>query len=78
MTPNELRAKQWMDRWFAPVGSAMRLVTADLAKMLDEAQEVGRKGCQLPPSGWVCTRPPGHEGPCAAHPDPFIVADRSP
>lgn len=24
--------------------------------------------CPLPPTGWYCTRPPGHEGPCAAHP----------
>ena len=24
--------------------------------------------CTLPPTGWYCTRTPGHEGPCAAHP----------
>ena len=24
--------------------------------------------CQLPPSGWECTRHAGHEGPCAAVP----------
>lgn len=22
--------------------------------------------CKLPPKGWRCTRPAGHEGPCAA------------
>jgi hypothetical protein len=26
--------------------------------------------CPLPPEGWRCTRPPGHEGPCAAVPVP--------
>lgn len=25
--------------------------------------------CQLPPSGWNCTRPAGHAGPCAAVPE---------
>lgn len=24
--------------------------------------------CRLPPPGWVCTRPPPHDGPCAAVP----------
>jgi hypothetical protein len=24
--------------------------------------------CNRPPSGWYCTRPYGHLGPCAAHP----------
>lgn len=24
--------------------------------------------CQIPPSGWRCTREAGHEGPCAALP----------
>lgn len=24
--------------------------------------------CALPPAGWYCTRAPGHDGPCAAHP----------
>jgi hypothetical protein len=23
--------------------------------------------CTVPPSGWVCSRPAGHEGPCAAY-----------
>lgn len=26
------------------------------------------QGCEVPPSGWVCTREAGHDGPCAAHP----------
>ena len=25
--------------------------------------------CEVPPAGWYCTRPAGHDGPCAAHPD---------
>lgn len=25
--------------------------------------------CTLPPSGWWCSREPGHDGPCAARPD---------
>jgi hypothetical protein len=24
--------------------------------------------CELPPSGWTCTRGAGHDGPCAAWP----------
>jgi hypothetical protein len=24
--------------------------------------------CTVPPAGWYCTREPGHDGPCAAHP----------
>lgn len=24
--------------------------------------------CMRPPKGWVCTRDPGHDGPCAAWP----------
>lgn len=27
------------------------------------------KICDRPPKGWNCTRPRGHDGPCAAHPD---------
>jgi ABC-type antimicrobial peptide transport system ATPase subunit len=25
--------------------------------------------CKVPPSGWYCTRPAGHAGPCAAWPE---------
>lgn len=28
----------------------------------------GVEPCDMPPSGWVCTRGKGHEGPCTAHP----------
>lgn len=24
--------------------------------------------CEVPPPGWWCSRDPGHDGPCAAHP----------
>jgi hypothetical protein len=27
-------------------------------------------GCASPPRGWWCSRPPGHDGPCAARPAP--------
>lgn len=30
--------------------------------------DLGFPPCMMPPKGWVCTREPGHEGPCAAHP----------
>lgn len=33
-------------------------------KRLDETAEE----CDVPPSGWRCTRPKGHDGPCAALP----------
>jgi hypothetical protein len=29
-----------------------------------------RLTCDVPPAGWYCTRRPGHEGPCAAVPEP--------
>ena len=43
---------------------------------LEEGQEIGagmpdhplRVKCELPPAGWLCTREPGHVGPCAAIP----------
>lgn len=28
--------------------------------------------CARPPTGWDCTREPGHEGPCAAVPTPNV------
>ena len=31
------------------------------------AQSGNRTTCLAPPQGWVCTRPAGHDGPCAAH-----------
>lgn len=32
----------------------------------------GASVCAVPPEGWYCTRKPGHDGPCAAHPDPIV------
>jgi len=40
---------------------------------LEAGQEIGagaldhplRTKCELPPAGWICTRTPGHDGPCA-------------
>lgn len=29
---------------------------------------VGATRCERPPEGWWCSRPAGHEGPCAARP----------
>lgn len=26
------------------------------------------QGCNVPPTGWWCSREPNHEGPCAARP----------
>lgn len=33
---------------------------------LMEAKSVAPGRCTIPPSGWWCSRKPGHEGPCAA------------
>ena len=32
-----------------------------------EMAEAMDKGCTLPPTGWICSRPAGHDGPCAAY-----------
>lgn len=34
-----------------------------------------RKRCPVPPPGWFCTRDAGHEGPCAAWPSEYVVAE---
>lgn len=34
--------------------------------------------CTLPPTGWHCTRAPGHEGPCAAVPTEVCADDYTP
>lgn len=34
--------------------------------------------CALPPTGWTCTRAPGHEGPCAAVPTEVCADDYTP
>lgn len=31
--------------------------------------------CWKPPQGWYCTRLEGHDGPCAAVPDPRVSKD---
>jgi hypothetical protein len=31
--------------------------------------------CNLPPEGWICTRPPGHPNPCAAWPIERAIDD---
>ncbi|HEV7301632.1 MAG TPA: hypothetical protein VGN72_19870 [Tepidisphaeraceae bacterium] len=33
--------------------------------------------CRVPPPGWSCSRPAGHEGPCAASPINSKVIDRN-
>lgn len=30
------------------------------------SEDVADQGCRVPPDGWRCSRPRGHEGPCAA------------
>lgn len=40
-----------------------------LAKRVVELQTASEaEVCTVPPEGWVCTRPKGHTGPCAALP----------
>ncbi len=31
--------------------------------------------CSAPPPGWICTRAPGHAGPCAAHMTESVLRD---
>ena len=38
-----------------------------LNKMFPDAQP---ERCDIPPTGWWCSRMPGHEGPCAARKTP--------
>ncbi len=49
-------------------------LTEDDRRLVARGMERWRKGiageCRLPPTGWHCTRMPGHEGPCAAVPQP--------
>lgn len=33
--------------------------------------------CTLPPPGWRCTRDHGHDGPCAAVPEPVVPLDQA-
>ena len=29
--------------------------------------------CAIPPDGWACSRSAGHDGPCAAYPEPLTL-----
>lgn len=41
----------------------------------DAEQAAPANYCTVPPSGWICTRPPGHDGPCAAHATESLIRD---
>lgn len=45
-------------------GTAYDLMREALAEQ--PAQQELAESCDVPPLGWHCTRPAGHEGPCAA------------
>ena len=53
-------------------------LTDEDQRLVARGMERWRKGiageCRLPPAGWNCTRTPGHEGPCAAVPQPSEAA----
>lgn len=39
----------------------------ELNRLRDEVrQAIPEKPCDKPPTGWKCSRPKGHPGPCAA------------
>jgi hypothetical protein len=60
-------------------GEAGRDYHSSLVELAEEIRGIGPSGgstCTVPPSGWHCTRAPGHEGACAAWPDAApMVAD---
>lgn len=45
-----------------------------LERGMDGPDVVGPTVCTVPPPGWYCTRVPGHDGPCAAHPAAPVAA----
>jgi hypothetical protein len=53
--------------------------TAALVRALTERQQIPfpalDRGCKLPIPGWICTREPGHSGPCAAVQRPKACID---
>jgi hypothetical protein len=54
-----------------PDGKTKAQENSDQAAYLEKAlreTEVALTGCTKPPDGWRCTRPKGHDGPCAAVP----------
>lgn len=44
-----------------------------LERGMDGPDVVGPTVCTVPPAGWYCTRAPGHDGPCAAHPSANVA-----
>lgn len=69
---NDLRPLVKAARAAQPQGAQADELTDDDKRLVARGMERWRKGiageCRLPPAGWHCTRTPGHEGPCAAHP----------
>lgn len=63
--------KEWLESAEPHWGDTISWVTADeIARRLDEAAATQPESCDVAPKGWYCTRPKGHEGPCAAYPGP--------
>jgi hypothetical protein len=53
----------------------VRATIDSMQRAVDQCRAANPRGetmtdtkCDRPPSGWYCTRTPGHDGPCAAHP----------
>jgi len=70
---NQQRVEAWHQEWLESNephwGDRINWTTADdIARRLDEAGATKAESCDVPPEGWYCTRPKGHDGPCAAHP----------
>lgn len=55
-----------MDRAATKDEAAMAIVKAMEEHVAEFAPDAGT--CLKPPDGWRCTRPKGHDGPCAAVP----------
>lgn len=60
-SPRRKTRKDVIDFWNARALSPPPVV--EEARLLDDQ-------CTVPPEGWWCCRPAGHEGPCAARPEP--------
>lgn len=50
--------------------------SAALTTQPQAAEPADMTPCRNPPVGWWCSRPSGHEGPCAACPDRGLVDSR--
>lgn len=57
--PYNWRLVVWMALTMNPVSML-------IAGVIDAVQDFLIPCCKRPPSGWYCTREPGHSGPCAA------------